>query len=1292
MSNSDQIKILNEKFWSSRYLNAGIMYFGLTGGELFAVKHFLSGRKFPIVSKLFGVKKIGRTVIEDKIKCLHLFQCFLETCNNDLVQKIGGYLLNDMIDLSNNALLLKDIHIFSFFLIKSANKTWKKLDLSSCFIGDHGFDVFTRSFTECSNNKTIIESVDISNNHLTSVSINGIISLIDCFKTEKIVLINNNIDYEAFDDKLLKHCNDDNRAMKVVVEKQSDEVNFYCINCQFNVKKDLALFPPNGNWNIYLWSSIFQFNDLKMFVSKHCNGGTNISVYAENLKNLEQAVNMASELEQLCYCTNSQLEYVLQTCSSLFATNSTKGKIRQALSCECFFYYNNSEISDVCQWKNVHIHKCLVGNTDFQAIVSVFLRQKATVCFNVFDISECCLTGLSINIILQLLKHCVIKNFVVSDNSIPNNLLQNGVSNKCIQSELQNFKEHIPLTLFNDSTRHDSDSSSDSAYSVTKYLVNCDIDDETVATVRNLANHFVAYDLFLWNVNILDKNIKELELLCENPFLNINLFQMCLQEDCLCKLASTLHNSTKLHYSYVLCSSSKLLAYKAKQNSITEGLNNGGDIDALELVICEFEASNFSALQNTFSSSSQHWTTINLSGCNIGDVGCNALCESLQTSAHHISKLNLCNNDLSHAAANVIATLLQHCTLEELDLSQNKISQDDIRTSLSSHYSTKMIKNFVHKTLLLVNVSAQQKDLILGDMSCIYLILTSLDLEALQNLLTDNEKVWGIYLVDDVSKKIYTTIQYSNLTLRMFPVPTNMFDKLQNITSFVIRRRHIANIDLSNCKLGDIYFNALCKRLFSSSSVLKFIRQLDLSDNELSSLCLCTLKELLCHCIVEQLIIAGNDINDNVFNEALCKQYWNDKILLNFVNSIPLAVYGTIFEEVIICNLYITAFGNPDNICHLQILDNARKYNVYHIKSNGIFSMVFSFVLNTKLIMNTLYSDVTDKILPIILNSTKFIFSRKYKDIIDLSQFNHDSNICSVFCRTLFNKQTSLRHLSTLIFFSTALSFECLSTFVDCFQYCSFDYIVVSEGDTFNVLLQLLLCRYLAGKAKYMLNSISGKPLTLISQPVTNCYVECVITFMHCKETDNFNKAVDSLVKHCNAKSHHLVVFNSLSKTGLSLHLNYMYYLQELAAHNVYITVYEIGLKDEMALEIVELCTPILDNVQYVLATDTMFIVSGAELIEYVQELENFSYLDTVIIERCRFFQEEFVYVGKILSTKNHLKRITFSICSAYVDDIVYKNLSETLFQGETVISYLKVLNISHNDITSSSVNTIASS
>ena len=70
-------------------------------------------------------------------------------------------------------------------------------------------------------------------------------------------------------------------------------------------------------------------------------------------------------------------------------------------------------------------------------------------------------------------------------------------------------------------TTHDLDSESDSKYSVTKYLVNCDFNDETVVMARNLDYYFVA-DLFLWYVNILDKGIKQLEIFCENQFININ--------------------------------------------------------------------------------------------------------------------------------------------------------------------------------------------------------------------------------------------------------------------------------------------------------------------------------------------------------------------------------------------------------------------------------------------------------------------------------------------------------------------------------------------------------------------------------------------------------------------------------------------------------------------------------------------------------------------------------------------------------------------------------------------------
>ena len=58
-------------------------------------------------------------------------------------------------------------------------------------------------------------SVDIANNHLTSVSLNSIISLINCFKIEKITLCNNSNDYEELDNKLFESSIFKTRIVKI---------------------------------------------------------------------------------------------------------------------------------------------------------------------------------------------------------------------------------------------------------------------------------------------------------------------------------------------------------------------------------------------------------------------------------------------------------------------------------------------------------------------------------------------------------------------------------------------------------------------------------------------------------------------------------------------------------------------------------------------------------------------------------------------------------------------------------------------------------------------------------------------------------------------------------------------------------------------------------------------------------------------------------------------------------------------------------------------------------------------
>ena len=122
LNSSKQNEILQESFWNDRYLNASIMYCGLARGKMFALKHFLSGNKYIIISKIFGTKGIAQNTFSDKVKCLHLFQCFLEAHNDELAQQVGNILLDDKIDLSGHTLLQKDIHTLSFFFTRSTTK------------------------------------------------------------------------------------------------------------------------------------------------------------------------------------------------------------------------------------------------------------------------------------------------------------------------------------------------------------------------------------------------------------------------------------------------------------------------------------------------------------------------------------------------------------------------------------------------------------------------------------------------------------------------------------------------------------------------------------------------------------------------------------------------------------------------------------------------------------------------------------------------------------------------------------------------------------------------------------------------------------------------------------------------------------------------------------------------------------------------------------------------------------------------------------------------------------------
>ena len=205
LPNSEQIRLLNNTFWSIHYYNTWIMYVGITGGKSFALKHTLSGNWLRLSTWLFKNPGISKKLINDKIKCLHMFQCLEETNDTSMISSVGKYFHNQEIDLSNQTLLPSHLSTLGFFLIKSGGKQWKRLDLSKCNIGDTGCLILSKWFLEKSICILVnIECVDISYNQFGLQSLINFYRIFKFLCTSEIIITDDTISDSTASSELYK--------------------------------------------------------------------------------------------------------------------------------------------------------------------------------------------------------------------------------------------------------------------------------------------------------------------------------------------------------------------------------------------------------------------------------------------------------------------------------------------------------------------------------------------------------------------------------------------------------------------------------------------------------------------------------------------------------------------------------------------------------------------------------------------------------------------------------------------------------------------------------------------------------------------------------------------------------------------------------------------------------------------------------------------------------------------------------------------------------------------------------
>ena len=192
-----QVQLLKAKFWDSRYFNTWVMYVGLTKGQSFEFKHFLSANMFQLFTRFSLWRSqntvISRNIISDKIKRLHLFQCFSEAENNEMCQYVSQLLQDNKIDLSGQVLTAVNSITLSLFLTQSTVKHWEIINISECYMRDEGFQRFHASFTSNNRSKMSINCLDISSNDLSEASVALVANLAVLWNVKRLILSSNDI-------------------------------------------------------------------------------------------------------------------------------------------------------------------------------------------------------------------------------------------------------------------------------------------------------------------------------------------------------------------------------------------------------------------------------------------------------------------------------------------------------------------------------------------------------------------------------------------------------------------------------------------------------------------------------------------------------------------------------------------------------------------------------------------------------------------------------------------------------------------------------------------------------------------------------------------------------------------------------------------------------------------------------------------------------------------------------------------------------------------------------------------
>jgi len=346
----------------------------------------------------------------------------------------------------------------------------------------------------------------------------------------------------------------------------------------------------------------------------------------------------------------------------------------------------------------------------------------------------------------------------------------------------------------------------------------------------------------------------------------ITIYETDLRDEVALKLSNSFREQSVLNIKFTLMSQTMLLANLSHDHLMTAKIKNNPLVTSLQITDCNV---NRLCFERIFTDPSEHWNSIDLSGCTIGDEEFKNIFEGL---SFNCTVLNLSQNCLT--SAKYYLRLLQHCIIKKFIFSHHSslnrrciFSEKD----LNLLHSEKQILNFLHKIPFIVIESVYDNSFKSESQpqmcSSQFLYFTVDDEQCLHcdGFVMNYEKCKiSIILKSSANKDIVKSYDKSVLC----SVISEVHAILNSLTSYDC----LDILDLSEATNTSSHCASIISVFVNENRLLDTIKELWITLEQFTVRFVKVFVKVAKHCHTEKLLVIGNDIQHKCVNTQVARR------------------------------------------------------------------------------------------------------------------------------------------------------------------------------------------------------------------------------------------------------------------------------------------------------------------------------------------------------------------------------------------------------------------------------------